>query len=516
MGFPLLIALPQGLGVSGVNLWAARLADAVASRGRPAALLLHREPPGHEALDLELHPAVERIDLTDMPSLDLAFGDLAPWVERYRDAVRRMSDDAGAPVILSPNLLGDCYGIAAALCRSMPESLRVVGWHHSPLDYNDRVLAHYEPILARFVGVSDHIVDRLRAAVPHRAADVLNIAYGVPVPRHAPRRAPLANRPVRLLYIGRIDHQQKRVLAFAELARELVRRGIEHELVLIGDGPASKRLDSEIAGLPTVHRLAPVAPATINRWLDRSDAMLLASRYEGLSVSMLEAMARGCVPIVTRGESGVGQAIDAGINGELADPCLDGHEVDVGRALADAVERFLERTPGVMSEAAWRTALQRFSIERHADAVEAMLDEVGSEAPRSWPDDRPAAFTARDDAGGTGSVPPDGARRLASVLERLGGRRIVVHGTGQHTRQLADVLRSARVTIVAFSDDDRQQHGSMLWDKPVVAPRKASETGATDVVISSWINQHAIWSRRAVYEQQGITVHTLYEHDSAG
>ena len=511
MGSPLLIALPQGLGVSGVNLWAVRLADAVARHGRKAALLLHREPRGHTALHLKLHPAVERIDLTDMAPLDRAFGDLTPWVDRYGEVVRRLSDDAGAPVVLSPNLLGDCYGIAAALCRSMPESLRVVGWHHSPIDYNDRVLAHYEQIIARFVGVSDQIVERVRAAVPHRGADVLNIAYGVPVPQQAPPRAPLANRPVRLLYIGRIDHQQKRVLAFAELARELVRRGVEHELVLIGDGPASQRLDGEIAGLPSVHRLAPVAPATINRWLDRSDAMVLASRYEGLSVSMLEAMARGCVPIVTRGESGVGQAIDEGINGELADPCLDGHEADVGRALADAVERFLARPDGVMSEAAWRTARERFSIERHADAVEAMLDEVGSEAPRYWPANRPAAFTARDDAGGTGSVPPDGAHRLASVLERLGGRRIVIHGTGEHTRQLADVLKAARVTVVAFTDDDRQRQGSTLWDKPVVAPRKASETGATDVVISSWINQDAIWNRRAVYERQGLRVHTLYE-----
>ena len=122
------------------------------------------------------------------------------------------------------------------------------------------------------------------------AADIVNIPYGVPVPEDVVVRASLTARPLRLLYVGRIDHEQKRVLAFPELARELTRRGIEHELVLIGDGPAAKRLDGAIAGLPTVHRLAPVPPATVNRWLDRSDALVLASRYEGLSVSMLEAI----------------------------------------------------------------------------------------------------------------------------------------------------------------------------------------------------------------------------------
>lgn len=512
MGSPLLIALPQGFGVSGVNLWAVRLAEAVTRRGRRAALLLHREPAGHARLPMDVDPAVERIDLADTPPLERAAGDLSPWVDRYRDAVRRLADDAGAPVILSPNLLGDCYGIAAALCRSIPESLRVVGWHHSAIDYNDRVLAHYEPVIAKFVGVSDDIVDRLRVAVPGRRADIVNIAYGVPVPAYILPRAPLAGRAVRLLYVGRINHEQKRVLAFAEFARELTRRGVEHELVIIGDGPASRRLDGAIAGMPAVHRLPPVPPATINRWLDRSDALLLASRYEGLSVSMLEAMARGCVPIVTRVASGVTQAIDEGVNGELADPCADDHEAGVGRALADAVERFLARPAGALSRAAWRTARDRFSIDRHADAVEAMLDEVGGGTPRAWPADCPEAFTARGDGdGGSGSVPADGARRLASVLDRLGGRRIVVHGTGEHTRQLAGVLNAAGVTVVAFADDDRQRHGTRLWERPIIAPRDVGGTGATDVVISSWINQRVIWQRRAVYERQGLTVHTLYE-----
>ena len=114
-------------------------------------------------------------------------------------------------------------------------------------------------------------------------------------------------------------------------------------------------------------------------------------------------------------------------------------------------------------------------------------------------------------SGASGSVPADGAARLASVLERLGGRRIVVHGTGQHTKQLAHVLAGSPARIVALADDDRQEHGTTVLSWPVVAPRDAGATGATDVVISSWINQGVIWNRRAVYERQGLTVHRLYD-----
>jgi glycosyltransferase involved in cell wall biosynthesis len=511
MTCPLLIGLPQGLNVSGVTVWAVRLAGLMAEAGRATALLLHREPPGHERLELDLHPAVERIDLTDLPALEAARGDLDPFVARYREAVSRLADRHGAPVVLSPNLHGDCYGIAAALCLADPDPIRVVGWLHSDIDYNYRLMERYEPVLAGIVAVSDHIEAELKRRLPHRAGDITGIPYGVPVASAVPRREPLSGRPVRLVYTGRIDHHQKRIMALVGLGRELERRGVAHELVVVGDGPAVREFDEAVRRTPTVRRLPPTGPGGIAWLLDRSDAFVLASRYEGLSVSMLEAMARGCVPIVTRVESGVGQAIEEGRNGVLADVSAGDDEATVAVALADAVERFGAGAPAAMAESAWRTARKHFSLERHAEVVAAILDDLAAGPPRTWPADRPCAFTAADGSGASGSVPADGAARLASVLEKLGGRRIVVHGTGQHTRQLAHVLAGSPARIVALADDDRQVHGSTMLEWPVVAPRDAGATGATDVVISSWINQGVIWSRRRVYEAQGLTVHRLYD-----
>ncbi len=503
MGCPLLIALPHGLNVSGVTMWAIRLAGTLAERGRGAGLLLHGEPPGHDRLPIELPHGVRWFDLSGLPPIGGADADLTPHAEVYREAVGRLADRHGAPVALSPNLLGDCYGIAAALCRTEPGPVRVLGWNHSPIAYNDRVLAHYKPVISRFVAVSDRIEKSLRRLLPDRAADVVNVPYGVRVPAAPPRRPALRGRPVRLLYTGRIDHREKRILALPALSRELGRRGIDHELTIIGDGPAEGELEAASAGLETVRRLPPAPPGEIDRLLDASDALVLASRYEGLSVSMLEAMARGCVPIVTRVPSGVGQAVEEGRNGELADCGLQDDEDTVAAVLADAVQRFLSRDPPAMSESAWRTARDRFSLSRHADAVERVLDAVAVEPPRAWPVDASCGFDA--------SVPPEGPDRLATLLHRLRGRRVVIHGTGRHTHRLIEVLTGSPAQIVAFTDPDRQRHGETLCDRPIVAPGDAAATGATDVVISSWINQQAIWGRRAEYETQGLSVHRLYE-----
>jgi hypothetical protein len=97
---------------------------------------------------------------------------------------------------------------------------------------------------------------------------------------------------------------------------------------------------------------------------------------------------------------------------------------------------------------------------------------------------------------------------MRRVLDRLAGRRVVIHGTGEHTRQLRGVILASPAHVVAFTDDDRARHGSTFWGFPVVAPAAAAACGATDAVLSTWMHQDAVWSRRGEYA--GLTVHRLY------
>lgn len=511
---PILIALPQGLCVSGITTWAIRLANGLARLGRGAGVILHPEPPGIGRVEAAIDPAVAVFSPTGMPGFEQSPGDLSPFLASYRDAVGALSERWGGPVVVSPNLHGDCYGVGAALAREAPEGIRLIGWQHSDIEYDARVLEHYEPVLTRFVAVSDRIEHVLRERLGRRAGDVANVPYGVEVADTCPVREGLSGRPVRLIYTGRIEHQQKRIMALPQLSRELARRRIAHELTVVGDGPACVEFDRAAQDVPGVRRLAPASPRAVGTMLERADAFVLASRYEGLSVAMLEAMARGCVPVVTRVESGLLQAIEPDASGIVANAGPDADEQAAAAALADAVERLIARDPAAMSRAAWGVVRDRFSIERHVARVATLLDEVAGSPSRRWPADRACAFSSAG-PGGSGSVPVEGAERMEAVLRSLAGRRVVIHGTGQHTLQLREVILSSPARVVAFADDDRARHGGSLWDRPIVAPVQAGATGATDVLISSWMHEDAVWSRRAVYERQGLCVRRVYASSGA-
>lgn len=510
---PMLIDLPQGFNVSGVTMWGVRLANALAARGGRAGLIVHALPPGQSRLDVTLHPNVRVWDASALPSLQQSAGDLSRHVPLYREAAETL---AVPSVVLSPNLHGESYGVMACLAQTMPERVRVVGWQHSDIAYDARLLAHYEPMLHALVGVSGVITDHLRRTHAPRAAHVREIAYGVEVDGTPPRREPLAGRPVRLLYTGRIEHEQKRIQALFAMSDELARAAVAHELTLLGDGPASAEVDAWCAARPLrVRRLPARGPEGVRALLRASDAFVLASRYEGLSVSMLEALACGCVPIIARVRSGAAQAVRDGETGLIAETDPEADAEAAGRAMATAVRRFLAGDPGAMALAGIEDARARFSIDRHLSAVGAMLREMVDAPARPWPATRPCAFASGTTPGaGSGSVPPDGPARLRAALETLRGRPIALYGAGRHTIELASVLAESEdrfgVRIVAVIDDDPARHGRRLLGWPVVAREGARALGAADVLVSSWMHHDAMLARREAFARLGLALHGMY------
>jgi glycosyltransferase involved in cell wall biosynthesis len=513
---PVLIALPHGLNVSGVTMWGVRLANALAESGRVVGLLTHDEPDGHNRLEIPISPQVRTWNLAGAPPMDKCNGDLSAFMPTYLCAIESLADAAGEPVIFSPNLVGDCYGLAAAIACSRPGLIRVVAWQHNDTEYDSHVLGHYEPLIGAYVGVSEFITNRLRARMPTRAQSIHNIPYGVEVPRSAPLREPLSGRPIRLIYTGRMEHFQKRVGVIPEISRALDTMGVPHELTMLGDGPAAHEIDARIEKLTHCTRLPGAGPVKVRKRLAEADIFLLTSRFEGLSVAMLEALAAGCVPLVARVESGAGEAIRAGHNGLLIDAGED-DESRIAKVFAHRISELVEdpETLEDMSRNAWETARDRYAIEAHADHVGRVFDALQDAPARHWPADRPAGFTSSSSVLSDATVPTDAALRLRRVLQEIESERngkacVALWGAGRHTIALAAELAVSPVEITAILDNDPSAQGKSLWRIPVVGLGELKTHQITDVVISSWMHQQAMWQRRDAIEQLGIRTHRLY------
>lgn len=508
------IAIPSGVVAAGVPVWGVRLANALAERGRSVAVVTHEPDDAYAPLECKCHPQVRRFDVTHAPPLEQCNGDLSPYLTTYRDAIECVWRHTHRPVVFSPNLAGDCYGIAAALSLSFADRLRIVAVQHSDIEYESRYLAHYASLVSRYVVPSSHLQNKLCTRIAGREPDIRWIPHGVPVNITLPSRAPIVGRPLNILYVGRMDRHVKRVLALPALSMELERRGIEHRMVLVGDGPASEGVDHLLSQSPNARRHAVLPPEQVRAMLERADVLVLPSRYEGMNLAMLEAMGAGCVPVVSRVQSGAADAITHGVDGELVDVSSSAGDSDVVAPFADAIVRVLQRGVAGMSVAAWRTASELFSLERYAKRFEEVLDEVSQSPARVWPADRACSFSG-DGAAAAGLVPADAGQRMQDVLRSLSNRRIAIHGAGRHTLALASVLAHSPATIVAIADDDTSKCGQALWGWPIVAPADLASLRVTDVVLSSAMHEADILRRSNVYTSRGIRVHALYHNAPA-
>ena len=126
--------------------------------------------------------------------------------------------------------------------------------------------------------------------------------------------------PLRVIYAGRLDENQKRVLDLPRVIRAVQDLGNPVCLTIAGAGPAEERLKSlcsELGVYDKIRFLGSLDGGALADEFARHDVVLLASAFEGLPIAVLEAMGQGCVPVVSNVRSGVGGLITDGRNGFL-------------------------------------------------------------------------------------------------------------------------------------------------------------------------------------------------------
>jgi glycosyltransferase involved in cell wall biosynthesis len=235
----------------------------------------------------------------------------------------------------------------------------------------------FRPWLDAMVGVSPTICERLTNEFKFPRA--VCIPYGIQFAAAHERRVRAGGEPLRLIYVGRIIEVQKRVSRLVDLIRRLTAQSMPFQFTFVGSGPDLASMRAALRDLPQVEFAGDVPNRRVPELLRAHDVFVLLSDFEGLPLSLLEAMGEGVVPVVSDLESGIRNVVtDAtGIRVPVGD-------VAAAATAIVALAREPARLAALATNAA-RLAREEYGAARMAQRYLDLLAEFPVAAP-VWPE----------------------------------------------------------------------------------------------------------------------------------
>ena len=375
--------LPDGIeSLGGVTSWSLEMAHKLSQRNCSVSLLEYANATSHAA-NASVSPDIRVLQCHGAHPRGAAADDvIANAAPVYRNIV---------PGIVIPNYDAGTYAACAAVLSRPSTALHVIGTAHSDVAWYYDWLCYYEPIIQVFLAVSDEIAGRLQERLPHRKHDIVVRPYAVETPAPLERTYSSGDQPIQLVYAGRIQEEQKRVSDLLRLAQKLSEKGVLFELNIVGDGPGKEDFLARLGGLDEtlrrqIHYKGQIPHEAMSDVWRRSDICLLVSDYEGTSIAMLEAMAHGCVPVVTN-VSGTDAVIHLGENGYFT-------PVGDMEGMANIIQHLFLRRPTLqaLGLSAHQTICEHFSYEKYLEWFLRLLHRIDGLPPRTWPSAKPLIF----------------------------------------------------------------------------------------------------------------------------
>ncbi|HNR94776.1 MAG TPA: glycosyltransferase family 4 protein [Kiritimatiellia bacterium] len=378
-------ALPMGLTLGGSNIWSLQMAEALRDSGHAPALLQHPPIAKGRLFALEAPAGVRCIP--------------CPWVygsRLGRDALRSLAQSYAEvlPAVFIPNITTAAYAACAQLAVRHAEGMRIIGIAHGQGELHLQWLKYYEPVIHRFIAVSDEVAELLQESIPHRTGDIFTKACAVDIPPDSNRSYSAAGQPLQIVYAGRITNHEKRVHLLIPLAEALVKRGVDFRLRIIGDGGFRWGLNKAVRELPPevqkhIAVEGPCPPKEMAAVWAVADVCVLVSDREGTAVSMLEAMAHGCVPVVTR-VSGTAAVVEHGVNGFVSD--IDDLEAMTDHIVKLADDRSLLATCGRRGH---EKIAAGYALADYRSWFLDLIQAAWDDKPRAWDASRPVVMSGR-------------------------------------------------------------------------------------------------------------------------
>jgi len=226
------------------------------------------------------------------------------------------------------------------------------------------------PFIDRYIAVSRHLEDWLRSDIRVPGEKLVHIYNGVDTQKFRMRENPnkqgvdADNEGADEFVIGTVGRmetvkdQLTLVRAFIHLMRTTPEPGRAVRLVLIGDGPLRGVAENLLreAGMMK-HVWIPGSRSDVDEILRTFDLFVLPSLNEGISNTILEAMASG-LPVIATDVGGNAELVVEGRTGTLVPP-------SDFEAMAEAMRKYLENPELIRQQGleARQRAVQAFSLD---------------------------------------------------------------------------------------------------------------------------------------------------------
>jgi len=282
-----------------------------------------------------------------------------------------------------------CGQVESNLVAYLPKDILRIGMVHTITPATYRAARGMRDYLHAVIGVSPRISEDL-VRLCRFPPDIVSCApNGVDSRRFAAQeRDDKDGRPLRVLRCGRIEDMAKGVFWIPAIVAKSRALGVDVALTIAGDGPDRAELERRVqcSGLQ--------AHTDFRGWVSREelprvyaehDVFLFPSRFEGLGLALVEAMAAGCVPVATRIRGVTDFVVKDGQTGFLFPPGDVGAAAHLLNRLGNNRKQLI-----AMRQACRENSFDRFDVREQARTVADSLARTVAE-PRRVKDPLPIA-----------------------------------------------------------------------------------------------------------------------------
>ncbi|WP_420182951.1 glycosyltransferase (plasmid) [Haloarcula sp. KBTZ06] len=319
---PLLAFFIPDLSVGGAEQVAITIANGLATRGYDIDLLLSR---ASGELRSELSEQVSIVELPPSTTPVVGVAAHLPFLARYLSK--------HTPAALFPHLEHPSI-VSLAINRFLDIDTTVIPTQHSAFGHEveatpkdqivGRIVPWLYPASDQIISVSEGVADSLTDSTPVERSDISVLYNPVDVEQIRGRASQTVDhdwvenddRDV-VLFVGR-HARQKNLDGWVRAFEKVVSRNSNARAIIAGKGPCRAKVQATVErqGLSDVVSL-PGFVDNPYRYMAKSDAFLLSSRYEGLPTVLIECLAVGCPIVSTDCPSGPREILSDGEYGTL-------------------------------------------------------------------------------------------------------------------------------------------------------------------------------------------------------